>query len=383
MSEAEAAHEAAPAAEVASTRPSAGSAAPSLQFPAGVLALQRLAGNAAVGWLMRQPPTAAAPAPTPAPAPGGVAAAATVTNQISGEIGEHLLSQALDQRGIIVFTDWSKHVAGNGIDRVAFDPATREIWLLDNKAQWRGIADAPALTGPQYARNLAEVEEFLASNSASKEAAFALEALRAGRLRRVVTNAFAGQTTRFTASLFDRGLCVFDLRMGRLFTSHATWLMEFRALANLRRGMRLTTFRGAALFEGALLVLFVAGGAAYLAHNGAEVKKVASELAAESALGALITRLPGGLFATFVLGLESDNPRLMEARRLEEQVDELTKYVPNYEAMSDADKEAARAVLKQIIKEPLQGAPEPPPPRAPILPFFDQKKWLPPRTDEA
>ncbi len=343
------------------------------------MSLQRRAGNAAVNRLLRQSVPTASPA---AGSGGGVAPAATAPNQISGEIGEHLLSQALDQRGIIVFTDWSKHVAGSGIDRVAYDPTSREVWVLDNKAQWRGISDAPALTGPQYARNLTDIEAFLANNSASKEAQVALEALRAGRVRRVVTNAFAGETTRFTASLFDKGLSVFDLRLGRLFTSYAEWRTAFTALTGLRRGVRLATFRGAALFEGTLLVLFVIGGTAYLAHAGMDAKQVAGGLAADVALGAVITRLPGGLFASLVIGLESDNPQLMEAQRLEEQVDELTKYVPNYEAMTEDEKQASRAVLKELIKAPLQG-PEPPAPRPSILPFFDDKKWLPPRADWA
>jgi AAA+ ATPase superfamily predicted ATPase len=113
-----------------------------------------------------------------------------------------------------------------------------------------------------------------------------------------------------------------------------------------------------------------------------DAKQVASGLAADVALGAIITRLPGGLFASLVIGLESDNPQLMEAQRLEERVDELTKYIPNYDAMTEEEKQASRAVLKEIIKAPLKD-PEPPPPKAPMLPFFDEKKWLPPRTDWA
>jgi hypothetical protein len=330
----------------------------SSRSPGAILALQRTAGNAAVGRLLARQQG------------GGstVAPAATVPNHISGEIGEHLLSQALDRQGMFVFTDWGKHVAGNGIDRVALHPVTGELWVIDNKAQWRGISGADALTGAQYTTNLAEVERFLAANGASKEAAAALGALRAGRVRRVVANAFAGETTRFTAGLFAKGLSVFDVRLGRMFATQVEWAAAFTALRGLRRGFRISGLHGSALFEGTMLVFAVAGGVAYAAKAGESIKQAAGAAAADAALGAIITRLPGGWIASLALNLESDNQYQIE---MSNRIDQLTPLVPGYDQMNDEDKKATRGILRDLIENPLELDP-PAPPAKPKLPGF---KW--------
>jgi hypothetical protein len=344
-----------------STTPVARDAVPSVALsirdPQSVLLLQRQVGNSAVNRLLRQVPPASPPAP-----PAGV------PNHINGEIGELLLSQALDANGLIVLQNWSKQVTENGIDLVVFDARTKEIWLIDNKAQWRGIADAPALTGTQYEGNVRRVQTWLESNSASKEATAALEALRAGRIRRVVANGFAGEATRFTRGLFDRQLCAYDIRLGRMFASYEAWATEFRALTGLARATRLARFRGSALFEGTMFVLFVAGGTAYLAHSG-NARQIAGGLAADLALTTIISRLPGGLFASLLLGLESDDPYLMKSRR----IDALAEHVPNYDKYTDEERKRAREILGQLIDEPMNIDPPPPPPDP--IPFIKKKDF--------
>ncbi len=77
-------------------------------------------------------------------------------NQLIGLVGEQHLAEALRAEGLTVFMDWSKSVAANGFDMMAFDPKTKKLWLIDNKAQLRGVASAPSLTGTQFDGNLAD-----------------------------------------------------------------------------------------------------------------------------------------------------------------------------------------------------------------------------------
>src|SRR5436190_31478 len=100
-------------------------------------------------------------------------------NQVRGEIGEHLLTQILYSQGAHVFVDWNKHVSGSGIDRIALTKSG-ELWLLDNKAQSRGIGHADALTGPQFEASVKRVRTFLETQT-EKEAIAAINALDAGR----------------------------------------------------------------------------------------------------------------------------------------------------------------------------------------------------------
>ena len=63
-----------------------------------------------------------------------------------GDIGELLVEQLLDRRGFEVFRDWSKNVNSGGIDTIAYDPAEKILYVIDNKAQRKTINNATALS---------------------------------------------------------------------------------------------------------------------------------------------------------------------------------------------------------------------------------------------
>lgn len=116
----------------------------------------------------------------------------------------------------------------------------------------------------------------------------------------------------------------------------------------------------------ALAALGVAGRNAYAAQAGQSVKQAIGEVAADAAIGAIIMRLPGGLIASFALGLESDNQYQIE---MSKKIDALTPLVPRYDQMSNEDKQATRAILRELIENPIDLDP-PPPPSKPKLPGF-------------
>ena len=114
---------------------------------------------------------------------------------------------------------------------VALDPQSGKVWLIDNKAQLRGIGAADALSGAQFEGNKAAARSFLAQISPHPRASDAVKALDRGDFVKVVSNAWAGDTTRFTKSLIDgKGLAVFDVRFKQLFTTFNSWQQAFVAL---------------------------------------------------------------------------------------------------------------------------------------------------------
>lgn len=308
---------------------------------------------------------------------------ATNPNHLIGLAGEQITVQALRQDGLVVFYDWRKHVTGNGIDLVAYDPATKKVWLIDNKAQLRGISAAESLTGPQFAGNRAAVRDFLAHTHADAvRAAEALRALDDGNFVKVVANGWAGKDTRFTTGLIGKGLSIYDLRMRPpgLFGDQATWAAAFKSLPKAAR--RVSGVRGAVTVEAALFIGIVALGGLWVMRTGEETKRALGELAAETAFGATLCLLPGGYFANMVLNLESDeNPATRLARKREETINEILAAVPGIDAMTKAEQDACRLAVATLVDEPLAvDVPAPTTPAKPpaLLPGLDSPV---PRTD--
>ncbi|MFD8263410.1 DUF4157 domain-containing protein [Streptomyces griseoluteus] len=287
-----------------------------------------------------------------------------------GELGELYLSQALDRMGYVVLPDASKALTTPGIDLVVFDPRRNVVWLMDNKSLARGIADAPALTGPQLPENLRKVKEWLRSNWASKEAAAALRALNAERYLKVISNFNAMGEIRFTPSLFTRGLVAYDARLMRLFTSHVEWEAAFGRLV-LQRGIRLTGARGSATVGSVLITILAIAGSLYLYRAvGAKTQQLAGEAAGAMAVDALLVRIVGtsvGTIASLTLGLESDEPASMRERR--KKIDEVIAALPelHYDKLSEDEQNEIRKTIGELVDNPLE-LPPPPPPAAPTYP---------------
>ncbi|RKH15357.1 hypothetical protein D7V97_00705 [Corallococcus sp. CA053C] len=278
------------------------------------------------------------------------------SNQLVGLVGERLAVRVLKEEGHIVFTDWRKHISGPGIDLISLDPVTGELWVIDNKAQFRGISGADALTGPQFKGSEQQMRVFLEKDWPNKaQADMALKALDAKKVKLVVSNAFAGEKARFTKALFDKGLHAFDIRLPqgkRLFADFSAWEAAFKQLVTLRRGVRATGTRGCVTVEGSLVVAVVAAGAMYLFTAGSSVRQVGT-VAAEIGLDLLLSKLPGGLFASLVIGLESDeSPAALAARKREEQIDALLELVPDFKTLSAAELKESRDALKELLESP-------------------------------
>jgi len=301
---------------------------------------------------------------------------ATTPNELIGLVGEALLGDSLEKNGIIVFRDWnaSKHVSATGIDLVASDPQTGEVWLLDNKAQIGGIGKANALTGDKFDTYKEDVRTFLENVSADPEAAKAAQLLRQDKFKKVVANAWAGSNTGFTTGLFaNRDLSVYDIRMGRLFTTYDEWIQAFK---NLPTGIRRPGLRGVIILEAGLLALAVAEGTRWAVRSDKNaVINALGEFVAEATLGEVLSRLPGGLFAGFTLALETDNPQYLEARRREDTIEQISDSIPGFYVMSPAEQDKVKEMIREIYENPVEIQLPPEPPRRGIhLPGFD---WPP------
>jgi hypothetical protein len=282
-------------------------------------------------------------------------------------VGELKTAEVLESQGIIVFRDWTKHVTDNGFDLIAFDKASKKVWFIDNKAQIRGIGKADALSGPQFDTNRTAAKEFLASTSPHPEAADALAAIEREDFIKVVSNAWATESTTFTQTMMSKGLAVYDVRVRQLFTNYAEWKLAF---AGMSRIVRRVGMRGSVSVKGMLMIVVVAGGILYAMRSGASVSSALGELAAELSLGAVLSRLPGGFFAGMVLGLESDeSPAALAARKRKETIDQLMWSLPSLEGLTDADQQLARAEIARLIDDPWKiDIPSPPAPKKQLLP---------------
>lgn len=290
-------------------------------------------------------------------------------NQLIGLVGEQHLVDALKADGLVVFSDWSKSVAANGFDLIAFDPVSKTVWLIDNKSQLRGVGSAASLTGPQFEGNLADARKFLSQTHPDiAHAGEAVAALDLKHYERVVGNAWSGNATTFTENLMKTGVSVYDVRLRRLFLNYNAWRTAFLALPKLPGRIGL---RGTAVFEGGFFVLTVAAGALWLMRGAQNISTALGEIAAETVLGAVLNVLPGGFFAGMVIGLETDNPYLLAAQRRQATIDSISEAVPGFASMSVADQAAVRKVAASLVDDPLQvQVPEPPAGPKQLLPGF-------------
>jgi hypothetical protein len=284
-------------------------------------------------------------------------------HELAAIVGEILASDTLKALNFTVFTDWKKHVSATGFDMAAYNPAEKCLWIVDNKAQFSGIGNANALTGDAFIQYRAKLRLFLLEQwPNAAEAKLAIEALDAGRIKLVVSNGFAGEATRFTKGLFDKGLHAFDVRLGKLYypagtpvtpttPGHAEWVAEFDKLPK-RKGVRIGK-RGVVSVGPMLLAMATIGAAVYLLRSGAEFRQVAGEIAANLALDVVLSKLPGGFIASLVMGLESDNKPLIDARKLSEDVDRMLEVLPDVKSFSPADLQSTRDALKELIQNPI------------------------------
>ncbi len=305
---------------------------------------------------------------------------AYTANELAAIIGEIYTTNALKSQGHIVFSDWRKHVSATGFDMVSYNPADKSLWIIDNKAQFSlktgGISDANALTGQAFEDYKARLRIFLEKvwpNQA--EAKLALTALEEKNIKLVVSNGFAGDTVRFTKGLFAKGLHAFDLRMEKLYSVQAEWEAAFNKLKpNLTKGARLTGKRGMVSVGPMLLVIATVGTAYYFLKAGEDFKQIVGEASAQVGLDLLLSRLPGGLFASFVIGMESDeSPEQRAARKREDQIGAIIEMLPGSENLSKEDLKSTRAAIKELLENPLV-IPEPPAP--PPKPTPGSKSWF-------
>ena len=269
-------------------------------------------------------------------------------NELTAMVGERIAENVLRSQSHIVFTDWSKHVSGTGFDMVAFNRTTGELWIIDNKAQFRGISGANALTGQAFTQYQTELRTFLSTKHPVKaEADLALGALNANKVKLVVSNGFAGEATRFTKSLFDQGLHAFDVRVAQLFSTHASWLAAYQQLT-LRKGLRLMGQRASLLEGGNLMVAAaVLGQGMFMLTSGMSLKQVAADLATQVAFDVVLSKLPGGGAAAFVIGLRGDQPE--SVLMLNDQIDAIMLRLPGMDTLSKEEEAASREAVKQML----------------------------------
>lgn len=146
----------------------------------------------------------------------------------------------------------------------------------------------------------------------------------------------------------------------------------------MRKAARITG-RSAAVYEG-MLVLATVEGVGYLLKSGSTFKQIAGEVAANIALDVIVSKLPGGFFASLVIGIESDEtPSQRAARKLEEQIDSLLSTLPDVNGMSAEDLKTTRDTLREIIQNAMviNVEPEPQPPgiNLPGFKFSTQPDW--------
>lgn len=264
--------------------------------------------------------------------------AAVTRNQLIGQAGEVALARLLEIDGYIVFWDWRKHISGNGIDLVVLNNRgpSPEVWLLDNKAQMKGITGAEALTAEYFNASLTEATRFLENVSTHPKAVEAAKLLKANKYRKVVANAWAGADTRFTKKLIGSGLAIYDVRLAQLFADYAAWETAFKAIPKEFR--RLVHMRGCATVGTQLFIIAAMAGTFVLIRSD-NMRAILGEVVANGAMGLILDALPGGFFAGLVIGLESDEPaRLRGIRKIAETVD----------GYWDADAPTQAAILSAI-----------------------------------
>ena len=239
---------------------------------------------------------------------------------IQGELGELLATQFLDEQGLYVFVDWSKSVNENGFDFIAYNPKTGTTWYIDNKAYSGTIDEVTSFGASRFATNEATAKSFLAQVGTT-EANAALQAIDKGAVEKVVMNAFSKGNAGFSEKVFAAGIKAFDVRLGKLFSSRATWLTELRGAGLLtgirkftRRDRVLGRQRGFATIGGLIWTLVVIGTTVYAISQAEDKPKAIFDTAADFVVAGLVYRLAGGigLLALSLLSLCSDDPDMQK-----------------------------------------------------------------------
>lgn len=296
-------------------------------------------------------------------------------NELIGLVGEIQLGAALERDGLIVFKDWNKHVSATGIDLIALDARNSdhnlwEVWLLDNKAQMKGISGANALTGDKFNEYKKQCINFLKEKSPHPLAIEAGLLLEKDKFRKVVANGWAGMETRFTQKCFDSGLHIYDIRFGKLFGKFSEWESAFLAFKAMpKRVRRINGLRGTATIDGMLLAILVSGGLLYILRSDA-VRDILGEIVVQTIFDTVLSLLPGGFFAGLVIGLESDeSPSQRASRKREETIDEICSSINGFLALAETEQKSIREEIGKLLDDPLL-IPDPPTPptRKQILP---------------
>lgn len=254
------------------------------------------------------------------------------TGHITGEVGELLVDQLLDDSGYYVFRDWSKSVTQSGIDSIAFNPKTKELLWIDNKAYSGPIGGASALE-ENFAINRQRAIEFLRTQTGT-EAAAALKAIEEGREARVIANGMSGPNSRATRGLFAKGIRfmdVFSKKISSTYVAYAEAKMSRQVLSlAASRGMRIRNQRGFAKIEVingiAFIAIATAAGVILASEDKLDaVLQTLGSIGSDIAIGAIFTKLTKssgmGALLTMVVGMESDNAQLNEARAKQRMID--------------------------------------------------------------
>lgn len=242
-------------------------------------------------------------------------------NSIQGAVGELIADQVLDQEGLYVFRDWSKHVNDNGFDSMAYNPRTGRLWLMDNKAQGSTIAEVSSLT-TNFRRNLDVARTYLMRLQGSNEGAAALAALEEGAFDRVVSNALSKGNAGFSERVFAEGLMAYDVRLGRLYSTRYAWLADMQQggfMVGRRRYSSsdriLGPRRGFATVGGMIFTLIAIGGVVYAISEAEDKPLALLQVTTEFIVGGLVYRAAGGLgmiALASALTLCSDNAAMQQ-----------------------------------------------------------------------
>lgn len=246
-----------------------------------------------------------------------------------GEIGELATDQFLDREGFYVFRDWSKKVNEGGFDSIAYNPKTKEIFWIDNKAYEGRIKGASSLE-KNFAQNRKAAIEFLHTQT-GPEAEAALAAVENNEVK-LISNAMSGPESRAAAGIFKRGIRFLDVYKRKMFSSlteYAAHTVEkdIQALA-MSRGMRIRKSGGFATLEGIGLVAAIAIGTTVILLSEDKLKAakdMAVSAVVDTSLIAIFMKVAGvgggmATIMTMVIGMESDNPDLNEQRAKERMI---------------------------------------------------------------
>jgi RHS repeat-associated protein len=255
----------------------------------------------------------------------------TDPKHVAGEIGELVTDQFFDKEGFYVFRDWSKKVNAGGFDSIAYNPKTKEIFWVDNKAYAGRIGGASALEA-NFAQNKQAAIEFLQTQTGT-EAQAALEAIGKREVK-LIANGMSGPESRATAGLFRKGIRFLDITSGKMFSTFEQYVSkvvakDLEALA-LSRGLKMTRQGGFATLEtmGIVAVIGIGAGIILLSDDKVQAaKNLAVSTAVDMSLMTLFMRVGkvgGGVASilTMVITMESDNAKFNEQMAKQRMIDD-------------------------------------------------------------